>query len=106
MEPESKAPSAVQGKILFLPTPSPPLQSPPTPWTTQAPGPPHEESSLQAKEDLSKVHEKLQTQSLRLAKGQKKKDIQNTTSRRKQDPVRFTISGPDSGLSPGFGLVT
>ena len=69
-------------------------------------------SLRQTKEDLPKVHEKLQTQKPQASQGQKKKgggeeDIQNTTDFAKEvDPVRFTVSGPDSGHSLGFGLVT
>lgn len=67
------------------PTPSPPLQSPPLPGPLKHQGLLHEESSLQAKEDLSKVHEKLQTQKPQASKGQKKKIYKTLqTSPRKQ----------------------
>lgn len=106
MEPESKAPSAT---ICFFPYTITTITSPPLPGPLKHQGLLHKESSLQAKEDLPKLQEKLQTQKPQASKGQKKKkkDIQNTTNFTKEvDPVRFTISGPDSGLSPGFGLLT
>ena len=88
MEPESKAPT---GMILFFPYTITTNTITTTPWTTHAQGLLHKESSLQAKEDLPKVHEKLQTQKPQGSQGKKKKKRKKTYKTLQTLPRKYTL---------------